>query len=114
MTLLPSNSLIKALDVLFEYNSLDYNDFHYVWLAGMDGDSRAKIAQYADVQQWKLPPKNPFYSLDYTFGPNGPLSFSVYIALMVDAAVHTGEMQLLIFRQKEGTYSLCLITRELF
>lgn len=111
---LPSNNLIKALDVLFEYNSLDYNNFHYVWLAGMDGENRAKIAQYADVQQWKLPPKNPFYSLDHTFGPNGPLSFSVYIALMVDAAVHTGEMQLLIFRQKEGAYSLCLITRELF
>ncbi|KHE01700.1 hypothetical protein [Pantoea stewartii] len=111
---LSSNDVMKELDILFEYNSVDYNDLFHVWLAGIDGKNRTKIAQYADAQQWKLPPKQPCYSLDHTFGPNGPLSFPVYIALMVDAAVHTGEMQLLIFQQKEGVYSLCLITRELF
>jgi hypothetical protein len=33
---------------------------------------------------------------------------------MVDAAIHTEEIQLVISGQKESGYSLCLITRELF
>lgn len=111
---LPSNDLIKDLDVLFEYCPVDHVNFHHVWLTGMDGDDRMAIVKYADVKQWNVPPKQPCHSLDYTFGPPGPVSFPVYISLMVDAAVHTGEIQLLISRQKENAYSLCLITRELF
>ncbi|WBW62670.1 hypothetical protein [Klebsiella electrica] len=111
---LSSNNLIKDLDILFEYNSVDHINFHHVWLTGMDGDDRMTIVKYADMRQWKLPPKQPCHSLDHTFGPPGPLSFSVYTSLMVDAAVHTGEIQLLVSRHKENAYSLCLITRELF
>ncbi|MEJ5072134.1 hypothetical protein WH357_07280 [Enterobacter ludwigii] len=108
---LPSNDLIKDLSVLFEYNPVGHINVHHVWMTGMDGEDRVAIAQYANAQQWELPPKHPCYSLDHTFGPRGPLSFPVYIALMVDAAVHTGEMQLLISRQNKNVYSLCLITR---
>ncbi|HHL0035518.1 hypothetical protein [Enterobacter mori] len=112
--ILPSKDLIKDIDILFEYNSVDYNNLQHVWLADIDGESRKQIVQYAYAQQWYLPPKYPCFSLNHSFGPNGPLAFPVYIALMVDAAISTGEMQLLIFRQKESVYSLCLITRELF
>lgn len=111
---LSADSLTKALDVLSEYNRLNSTDLHHIWLTGTDSDERAKIIQYAGEQQWSLPAKLPCHLLDHSFGPCGPLSFPVSVALMVDAAVHTGEMQLLISRQKENEYSLCLITRELF
>lgn len=111
---LSADSLTRALDILSEYNRLNNTDLHHIWLAGTDNDERVKIVQYAGERQWPLPAKLPCHLLDHTFGPCGPLSFPVSVALMVDAAVHTGEMQLLISRQKENEYSLCLITRELF
>ncbi|MEX9251384.1 hypothetical protein [Pseudenterobacter timonensis] len=111
---LSADSLTRALDTLSEYNKLNSTDLHHIWLTGTDNDDRVNIVQYAGERQWPLPPKLPCHLLDYTFGPSGPLSFPLSIALIIDAAVITGEAQLLISRQKENEYSLCLITRELF
>lgn len=111
---LSSDSLTCALDILNEYNRLNNAGLHHIWLTGTDNDDRMSIIQYAGEQQWQLPAKLPCYLLDHSFGPYGPLSFPVSVALIADAAVHTGEIQLLISRQKENAYSLCLITRELF
>ncbi|MDR9891310.1 hypothetical protein O7047_13865 [Pseudenterobacter timonensis] len=111
---LSADSLTRALDTLSEYNKLNSTDLHHIWLTGTDNDDRVKVVQYAGERQWPLPAKLPCHLLDHTFGPSGPLSFPLSIALMIDAAVITGEAQLLISRQKENEYSLCLITRELF
>ncbi|HGS5978102.1 TPA: hypothetical protein ACMEKO_000414 [Klebsiella quasipneumoniae subsp. quasipneumoniae] len=111
---LSADSLTSALDILSEYNRLNNTDLRHIWLTGVDNDEREKVVQYAGEQKWQLPAKLPCHLLDHTFGPGGPLSFPVSVALMVDAAVHTGEMQLLISQQGKNKYSLCLITRELF
>ncbi len=111
---LSSDSLIGALDMLTEYNRLEKGAIRYVWLSGMGSDERAQLIQYAAEKQWALPERAPLISLDHSFGPPGPLMFPVAISLLTDAAIYTGEMQLLIYRNAKNSYSLCLITRELF
>lgn len=111
---LSSDSLVKALDMLSEYNRLEKELIRYVWLSGMGADERTQLILYATAKKWSLPERHPLISLDHSFGPPGPLMFPVAISLLTDAAKRTGEMQLLICRNAQGTYSLCLITPELF
>lgn len=111
---LSSDSLIEALNMLSEYNRLEKESIRYVWLTGMDADERTRLVQHVTSKQWSLPERNPLISLDHSFGPPGPLIFPVVVSLLVDAAKHTGEMQLFICRNERNMYSLCLITRELF
>lgn len=111
---LSSDSLSEGLDILCEYSRLTDIRLRHVWLTGTDGDDRVNIIQYAADLPWELPAKLPCHLLDHTFGPSGPLSFPVSVALMVDAAVNTGEIQLLISCQKGKGYSFCLVAQELF
>lgn len=111
---LSADSLSDALDMLSEYNQLEKDLVRYIWLSGVDADQQGQLTQYLATRQWLVPDKKPFILLDHTFGPPGPLMFPVAVSLLVDAAKHSGKMQLLISRQQENKYSLCLITRELF
>jgi len=112
--ILHSDNLMKSLDVLTEYNKLKSCDIRYVWLSAVEEKDMIELANYADKHQWKIPPYHPFLSINHSFGPSGPLAFPVAISLLTDAAIQTGEMQLLISGSKEGTYSLCLVTGRLF
>lgn len=111
--ILPSNMLTDDLDVIFEYNDLEYSSLHDVWMSGTGADERASFVQYAALKEWALPGKMPFRLLDHTFGPPGPLMFPVSVALLTDAAIRTGRKQLLIAGHPQYTYSLRLITRDL-
>ena len=111
---LHSDNLMKSLDVLTEYNKLKSCDIRYVWLSAVEEKDMIELVKYADKHQWKIPPYHPFLSINHSFGPSGPLAFPVAISLLTDAAIQTGEMQLLISGSKEGTYSLCLVTGRLF
>ncbi|MGG4731617.1 hypothetical protein [Leclercia adecarboxylata] len=108
------DSLCEGLDILCKYSRLSNIRLRHVWLTGTHSDDRVKIIQYSRNLPWELPAKLPCHLLDQTFGPSGPLSFPVSVALMVDAAIHTGEMQLLISCQKGKGYSFCLVAREFF
>lgn len=111
---LSSESLTGALDMLVDYNRLEKESMRYVWFSGLDADDRTRLVQHITAKQWPLPARKPLISLDHSFGLPGPLMFPVAISLLVAAAQHTGEMQLLISRNEQNMYSLCLITRELF
>ncbi|WP_052130523.1 hypothetical protein [Erwinia typographi] len=110
---LSSDSLFGALDMLSEYNRLKSESIRYVWVSGMD-DEREKLVKHLLEKSWALPDKRPLISLDHSFGPPGPLMFPLSVSLLVDAAKNTGEVQLLILRNEESRYLLCLIVRELF
>lgn len=111
---LHSESLIQSLDMLIEYNKLNGSDIKKVWLSGIEKADQIKLAQYADSNKWALPSRHPFLVINDSFGPAGPLSFPVSLSLLIDAAIKTEEMQLLISGNRDKTYSLCLITRKLF
>lgn len=111
---LHSNSLTKSLDMLTEYNRLEASEMKHVWLSGVEEADKITIVRYAEEKKWALPSRHPFLVVNHSFGPPGPLSFPVSISLLVDAAIKTGEVQLLISGSKDKTYSLCLITRKLF
>lgn len=109
-----SDSITGALDMLVEYNRLEKESIHYLWLMDMEADDRICLMQYATLKKWPLPPGHPLLLLGHSFGPSGPLMFPVAVSLLVDAAKHTGEMQLLISRHAKNRYSLCLVTGGLF
>jgi energy-coupling factor transporter transmembrane protein EcfT len=111
---LHSESLIQSLDMLIEYNNLNGSEITKVWLSGIEEADQIKLAQYADSNKWALPSRHPFLVINNSFGPPGPLSFPASISLLIDAAIQTKEMQLLISGNRDKTYSLCLITRKLF
>ncbi|MDR0807071.1 MAG: hypothetical protein LBN41_10070 [Enterobacteriaceae bacterium] len=111
--ILPSEALTKDLDILFEYNCLDYENLRYVWLSGMETDTRTALVQYAALKHWALPSKMPYLSLDHSFAFPGPLMFPVAISLVTDAAIETGKMQLLISQHSQNDFLFCLITRDL-
>ncbi|MBK0127355.1 hypothetical protein IAE30_26790 [Pantoea sp. S61] len=111
---LHSDSLTKSLDVLTEYNRLVASEMKHVWLSGIGEADMITIVRYAEEKKWALPSRHPFLIVNHSFGPPGPLSFPVSISLLVDAAIRTGETQLLISGGKDKAYSFCLITRRLF
>lgn len=111
---LHSNSLTKSLDILTEYNRLEASEMKHVWLSGVEEADKITIVRYAEEKKWALPSRYPFLVVNHSFGPPGPLSFPVSISLLVDAAIRTGETQLLISGGKDKAYSFCLITRKLF
>lgn len=111
---LSSDDLSNALNIFSEYVLVPPVELHHIWLTGLNSEDRITVIQHASERRWQLPHKQPCHLIDHSFGPPGPLSFSLSVALMVDAAIHTEEIQLLISGQKESGYSLCLITRGLF
>ena len=111
---LSSDCLYNALDILSEYNRLEKEPLRYIWFSGMNADDQALLTQYIISKKWPLFERRPLISLNHSFGPSGPLMFPVAVSLLIDAAKHTGEMQLFICRDEGGMYSLCLITQELF
>ena len=112
--ILHSDNLIKSIDMLTEYNKLKSSDIKYVWLSAVEEKDMIELVKYAGKHQWEISPYHPFLSINHSFGPSGPLAFPVAISLLTDAAIQTGEIQLLISGSKEGTYSLCLVTGRLF
>ena len=111
---LSSACLNSALDMLSEYNRLEKEPLRYIWVSGLNADDQSLLIQYIISKQWPLFERRPLISLNHSFGPSGPLMFSIAISLLTDAAKYTGETQLLISRDEGNMYSLCLITRELF
>lgn len=109
-----SDSLVEGLDILFEYNRLEKTSIRHIWLSGIGSNDRTCLIQYAASKEWQLPERCPVISLDHSFGPPGPLMFPVAISLLSDAAQDTDAMQLLISKNEENVFSLCLLTRELF
>ncbi|ELW9444557.1 hypothetical protein QDZ74_004928 [Pluralibacter gergoviae] len=111
--LLTSDDLIKALDMMYEYNILSSKELRHIWITGVDGKRRAELIQYTLKKQWPLPDGNPLISIDHSFGPQGPLILPVAVSLLTDAVKSEGGMQLLVSQDKNKLFSLCLITREL-
>lgn len=113
MPLSPAD-LHNDLDMLFEYNQINFNELSHVWLSGETENTSAAVSVYAESHQWVLPGKNPVHYVDLTFGPPGELSFGVSLCMMVEAARCTSQNQLLIYQKTQSSGWLCLITRELF
>jgi len=111
---LDNDNIEKDLEMLFEYNRIDKHDLRHVWLSGIPANITSKIMKYADLYQWKLPAKHPFYLIDFSFGPPGEMAFPVSLALLVDAAQKTEANQLLIIQTSPQFRLLCLITRKLY
>lgn len=102
------------LDMLFEYNKLNFSELSHVWLSGDTEINSAAVSIYAEAHQWVLPKKKPVHYVDLTFGPPGELSFGVSLSMMVEAVRSTSQNQLIIYQKPQSSGWLCLITRELF
>lgn len=111
---LHSESLTQSLDVLVEYNNLKSSDIKCVWLTGIEEKAQIELAKYAHSNKWSLPPRHPFLVINHSFGPPGPLSFPTSLSLITEAAIQSEEAQLLICGNRDGTYSICLVTGMLF
>ncbi|MDC6119676.1 hypothetical protein [Serratia rubidaea] len=102
------------LDMLFDYNGLDFTALQHVWLSGESEQTAVDVALYAESRQWVLPKKCPFHYVDLTFGPPGEFAFTLSLSMMAEAAAKTSQNQLIIFQQPQSSGWMCLITRELF
>ncbi|ELQ6243300.1 hypothetical protein ACVRTC_003566 [Cronobacter sakazakii] len=111
---LSAENLSDDLDILFEYNRLDFNDLQHVWLSGDTENMSVNVSVYAQSREWQLPVKKPVHYIDLTFGPPGELAFAVSLGMMVEAARNTLQNQLVIYQPSQASGWLCLITRELF
>jgi hypothetical protein len=104
------------LDILLEYNQLQVNELHHVWVTQTDETLVANIMQYADQRQWQLPKRLPVHLIDHSFGPASDMAFPLALAMLTDAVNITGQDQLIIGRTlpQTKTMQLCLITEKLF
>ncbi|WP_338629018.1 hypothetical protein [Yersinia intermedia] len=111
---LAPGKLSDDLNMLFDYNQLDFNKLEHVWLSGDTENTSVNIALYADVHDWILPKKKPVHYIDLTFGPPGELTLGLSLSMMVEAAIKTSQNQLIIYQKPQSSGSMCLITKELF
>lgn len=111
---LAPGELSDDLNMLFDYNKLNFNELEHVWLSGDAGDTSVDIALYADSHDWILPKKKPVHYIDLTFGPPGELIFGLSLSMMVEAASKTSQNQLIIYQKPQLSGWMCLITKELF
>lgn len=111
---LAPGKLSDDLNMLFDYNKLNFNELEHVWLSGDAGDTSVDIALYADSHDWILPKKKPVHYIDLTFGPPGELIFGLSLSMMVEAASKTSQNQLIIYQKPQSSGWMCLITKELF
>lgn len=104
------------MDILLEYNQLQVNELHHVWVTQTDETLVANIMQYADQRQWQLPKRLPVHLIDHSFGPASDMAFPLALAMLTDAANITGQDQLIIGQTlpQTKTMQLCLITEKLF
>ncbi|CQH58841.1 hypothetical protein [Yersinia frederiksenii] len=106
--------LSDDLNMLFDYNQLNFNELEHVWLSGDAENTAVNIALYANSHNWILPKKKPVHYIDLTFGPPGELILGLSLSMMVEAARKTSQNQLIIYQKPQSSGSMCLITKELF
>ncbi|MFZ4835373.1 hypothetical protein [Rouxiella sp. Mn2063] len=111
---LTPEKLPDDLDMLFDYNRLNFNELEHVWLSGDSEDTSANIALYANSRYWMLPKKKPLHYIDLTFGPPGELAFGLSLSMMVEAVDKTSKNHLIIYQESQSSGWMCLITKELF
>lgn len=108
-----SDTLSQDLDMLFEYTCVDRENIKNIWISKLDRKSMADISIYACNKNIPLSLERPYHLIDHTFGPAGPVSDFIVLALLIGETQYHQDIQLLLKGCDDEGVFLCLITRGL-